>query len=176
MGSIASVVIQSFLRNDKKLLLLLIGAAAALICNQIIRAPPKPFELESQIEKVKNVFKWIFGDSYKHNFLGGRISVSINDNLETMNNRGYVRFRNMDFSIMNEYLSGVSMRNISRFMDVHKNELYVCPHCNNDIQNGQKKWECASCLMHFHSKCMKKIEVIIEDSSYIFCRNCFFQV
>lgn len=137
----------------------------------------KSFAAESNNSKVSLVLKWIMqGDPYAEILSGKEVIKNITIHLDKMNYNGYLRLFDIDLHVLKNYMTEASWILLQDYASKHKNDAWVCPLCKLIFKLNEYKWRCARCLFWYHGECSKPKKLCEENTGYILCLSCLFEL
>lgn len=139
--------------------------------------PPNSFEKECVENKIHIILRWIFGlDSYENVLKGKEKITNFSIRLDNMQCGRYLRFFEIDMSIMKDYLTENSWRLFNDFKLKRQADAWKCRFCAVIFNEKKMYWKCARCLLQFHQKCSKARSVKVKGDEYSLCDTCLFNL
>lgn len=140
-------------------------------------AVPRPYEDESDQKKVEIISKWVLIGNFD-NILNGTTKITnITTHLENMHYNGYLRLFGIDLCIIQRYMTDNSWILLEDFKQKHKNDKWICPQCQQILEQNTSTWQCGRCLFWHHENCSQPKVIKRQQNSDLtdfLCLACFF--
>lgn len=137
----------------------------------------KPYQQESDDGKIMLLLKWIMQDEpYEQILSGQQVIKNITIQLNKMNYNGYLRLFDIELNILKNYMSDTSWNSLQDFASKRRSDSWVCPHCKHLFVSNEVKWRCERCLFWYHRMCAQPKELHGENTIFILCFSCLFEL
>lgn len=149
------------------------------VTKHIIYEPTKPFYLESDDQKIRQIVLWLIGDDIDGKVLNGEHRITdVTRYLEKMEKNSFLRLLQIDeLQLIKDYLTEDSWQHLLKFKEEMKFSNVLCNECGEmcSVDTASESFQCQKCLLTFHSFCRKFKRLTSNNvEGFIFCWNCFY--